>query len=149
MSEHVSLRVICSDDMNTVQCAVFRIGTLTGDSCAGTVVPCPVQVKDPYTDYILMHVSSSCKHSVMYNVRRLFVLQIIRFAHHFPGSQNDNNVHVGIDLIQSFSIVVIKAEPNAYSYPTLITNFIRNTYAAMMTSSVIFSRKIPPVSTVP
>ena len=28
----------------------------------------PVQVKDPYTGSILMHVGSSCKHTAVYNV---------------------------------------------------------------------------------
>ena len=35
----------------------------------------PVQVKDPYTGSILMHVGSSCKHTGVYNVH---LLRIIR-----------------------------------------------------------------------
>ena len=64
-SEHASLRVICRNDMT--QCAVFWIGTLTGGPPVQGQSSL-VQVKDPYTGSILMHVGSSCKQTVVYNV---------------------------------------------------------------------------------
>ena len=64
-SEQASLHVICRNDMIRVRRPSdwdfnWR-PPVQGQSS-------PVQVKDPYTGSILMHVGSSCKHTRVYNV---------------------------------------------------------------------------------
>ena len=63
-SEHASLRVICRNDM--IQCAVLRIGTLTGyPLCRDSHPPCRLKISTQVL-CILMHVCSSCKHTGAY-----------------------------------------------------------------------------------
>ena len=74
-SEHASLRVICRNDM--IQCIVLRDLNWRPPVQRQSS---PVQVKEPYTGFILMHVGSSCKHTEVYKVH---LPRIIRYCYFF------------------------------------------------------------------
>ena len=56
----------------------------------------PVQVKDPYTGSILMHVRSSCKHTGVYNVHLPRIIRNLLMG--VTGKQKQNKFGRGSDF---------------------------------------------------